>query len=258
MPRACASALVQPDVGDLGRGVGAPRDGERARLPAAEEERVGEHDARQRVGHVRELEARGDVAGGVDAWVGGPQPVVDGDAVPDREATPAASRPRPSRLGARPAADEELVAATVRRRGPPPRSAPRSRRRGPRPAGCARRSRAWTPSRASRRSTTRRRRRPRAAGRARRRRSTVTSAPKRRNVCASSQPIGPPPMTTQAPRQLGQLEDRLVGEVAGLGEPRDGWHGGARAGRDDGARELEPTAVHLDASSGPTKRPSPR
>ena len=69
-------------MGDLGRGIGAPGHVQRTRPLVAEEEGVGEDDARQRVGGVRELEAGGDVARGVDVAVGRLQEVVHGDAGP--------------------------------------------------------------------------------------------------------------------------------------------------------------------------------
>src|SRR5438034_358324 len=47
-------------------------------------------------------------------------------------------------------------------------------------------------------------------------------------------------------RALGQREDALVGQEAGLGEPRDGRVGRARAGRDHGALEAKRRAVDRD------------
>ena len=57
---------IQTHVRDLGVGIGAPRDRERAGALAPEEERILDDDARGCVGGMRELEAGGNVAGGVD------------------------------------------------------------------------------------------------------------------------------------------------------------------------------------------------
>ena len=190
---------------------------------AAEEEGVLDHDARLRVGGVRELVAgqtspaakmRGLVVrrSVVDAT---PRRAVEGDARRARGRAPrrwARGRRRPgsastaSRLGR--AADVE-----VRRSASPP-LALHARDRRAEDAAARRRGSA----RARRR---RRRRRPRAAGAAGRRSSSVTSAPRRANAWASSQPIGPAADHGQPAGQLGQVEDGLVGEVAGLGEPGD-------------------------------------
>src|SRR6185295_18340041 len=50
----------------------------------------------------------------------------------------------------------------------------------------------------------------------------------------------------EAPRRFGQLEDRLVGQVASLGEPGDRRRDRPAAGRDHGAPEPEPLAADLD------------
>ena len=51
-----------------------------------------------------------------------------------------------------------------------------------------------------------------------------------------------------SPRQLGQRENRFVGQVAGLGETRNRQRGGARSSCDRGLLEFEPLAVNLDDS----------
>src|SRR6202023_4222593 len=78
---AAGVALVEADVGDLGAGVGAPGNGQRAGLGPAEEQRVLDHQPRLGVGDVGELELRGHVAAGEDARVAGAQPVVDLDSL---------------------------------------------------------------------------------------------------------------------------------------------------------------------------------
>ena len=47
-------------------------------------------------------------------------------------------------------------------------------------------------------------------------------------------------------RQIRQAEDRLVCEIAGLGEARYRWHRGARSCRDDEAARADPRATGLD------------
>ena len=76
MPAARASALVHPHVRHLGIGVGAPRHHERGELLRAREQRVLHHDLRRGVGRVGELPLHADVAGGVDARVAGLEIVV--------------------------------------------------------------------------------------------------------------------------------------------------------------------------------------
>ena len=63
--------LVAADVRDLGAGVGHPRHHQVLMTRAAEEERVLDHHRGVRVGEVRELGQRRDVAGGEDPGVGG-------------------------------------------------------------------------------------------------------------------------------------------------------------------------------------------
>src|SRR5262249_16051884 len=58
--------FVQADVGDLRVRVSTPWDGQRAGAGATFEQGVLDDDARHGVGGVRELEARADVAGGVN------------------------------------------------------------------------------------------------------------------------------------------------------------------------------------------------
>ena len=50
----------------------------------------------------------------------------------------------------------------------------------------------------------------------------------------------------QPARQLGQREDRFVGEVAGFGQARNVGNGGASAGGDDGPLEAERLAGDFD------------
>src|SRR5205807_4809119 len=74
--------LVEARVRDLGRRICAPRDLQRGRPLPANEQRVGKHDPCESIRGVRELEARGNVAGGVDARVRRPEEIVDGDPAP--------------------------------------------------------------------------------------------------------------------------------------------------------------------------------
>ncbi len=106
-PALAGLALRQPDVRDLGIGIGAPRHRQFAQAAPTErahgEQRVLDDDPRRGIGGVRKLPRQADVAAGVDARVRRSQEVVDAN---DRRwrssATPAASRFSPSTLGVRP------------------------------------------------------------------------------------------------------------------------------------------------------------
>jgi hypothetical protein len=77
------------------------------------------------------------------------------------------------------------------------------------------------------------------------------------NACAISQPIGPPPIRREAARQLGQPEDRLVGEVVDVGEARDR---GSRPRAPVATTARENSSVRPSTSTvvGLVNRPSPR
>jgi hypothetical protein len=75
-PRDSASAAEIPDVGELRRGVGTPRDHQVLATAPSEEEGVANDHAGLGVGRVGELERRGDVADGEDLRVRGSQPVI--------------------------------------------------------------------------------------------------------------------------------------------------------------------------------------
>ena len=68
-------------MGDLRVGEGAPGDHQPGGFLPSREQGVGEQDAGLGVGRVGELEGRAEVAGRENARVGGPEPVVDTDAV---------------------------------------------------------------------------------------------------------------------------------------------------------------------------------
>src|SRR5262245_16885996 len=72
--------FVKSDVGYFGISIRAPRDNQSARFFPAEEERVLERHPRHGIRDVGELVLRADIAGRVNAPIGGPQLVVDGDA----------------------------------------------------------------------------------------------------------------------------------------------------------------------------------
>ena len=73
-------ADVEADVGDLGIGIGAPRNRQRAQAPVAERQGVMHGDACGCVGGVGELVLQTSVSRGIDAWIAGLQEVVDSDA----------------------------------------------------------------------------------------------------------------------------------------------------------------------------------
>ena len=58
-------------------------------------------------------------------------------------------------------------------------------------------------------------------------------APSRRCACASSMPIGPPPITIRCSGSVAVGEHRLVGEIGHAIEARDRRHRRRRAGGDD-------------------------
>ena len=61
----------------------------------------------------------------------------------------------------------------------------------------------------------------------------------------------------QARRQFGERKYRLVGQVPGLGESRNGRGGGPGAGAEGGPGKEEPGAGHLDGI-GTGKSPLPQ
>ena len=69
-------------MGHLGVGVGAPGDGQGAHLFAAAEQGVLDDNPGGGVGHVGELVFQADVPGGVDAAVGGLEPIIDHHPLP--------------------------------------------------------------------------------------------------------------------------------------------------------------------------------
>ena len=192
-PALARLGLGQADMGELGIGEGHPRDDVLVHLHGQAKQRVPDDEAGMIVGEVGELPPARDVADGIDAPVGGLEPLVDDDpaaVVCDAGLLEAET------VGVRAAAgrDQEmaaldrLLAVAVAHHDLDPRV---RRARRARPSTPLRRS---TPSRASASSTT-----PahsassRASGCAAS--STVTAAPSRRKACASSRPIGPAPMT---------------------------------------------------------------
>ena len=258
MPRAAACALGEPDVGDFRIGVRAPRQDERARAGAAEEERVLDDDARLEVGVVGELVRRAHVPRRVDARVRGAQAVVDGH--PRARVVGDADRleAEPLDVGRAADADQDRVHREALERR---RRRSRESRAPPALARCARRgsrARGRTPSRASARAT-----------------SSAASGSSRRRICAAlwtrddlraeareglrelaadraaadhGEPAG----------QRGEGEDGLVREIAGLGQAGDGRLGRARAGRDHRLLEAERRARRPSTVSGPEKRAAPR
>ena len=249
MPRRSRVALVEADVGDLGIGVGAPGHVQGAEPLAAEEERVLDDDAGGEVGGVGELPVHADVAGGEDARVGGAQVVVDLHAAPrvvrdaDRLETETVD------VGRAAGADEDLVDAHLvlavagwrtRRttcRGRRARASSSSARRAP--GG-----------------------RPRAANGAlhdlgrvgvlavedvgRCRGTASPRQPRRWKACASSQPIGPAPITAR--RRGRSVSEKTVSLVRKPTSASPGIGGlrGARAGGDDGLLEAQRLAADLD------------
>ena len=209
----------------LGRRVGRPRHDQAADLAAAEpeEERVRHHQPRRRVGGVRELVAGADVADGEDARVARAQPVVDRDARGGRTRTPAASRPRPSTFGARPAATSSSSPAISSVRPATRTWITRSPLRASARttvASCSSR----TPSRSMARSHDPRRVGVLAGqdvGARVDERHRRAEARERLGQLAADRPRAD---DREARGQLGQREDRLVGEVAGRLEARDRRH----------------------------------
>src|SRR6266849_3838771 len=104
-----AIARLEADVGDLGVGVRAPRDGEGGVLLAPEEERVLDHHPGRRVGRVGELLGHADVAGGVDARIGRLEPVVHLDAIPPVVGDADRLEAEALHVGHAPRAHEDLV-----------------------------------------------------------------------------------------------------------------------------------------------------
>ena len=227
--RVARRRLAQPDLGQLGIGVGDP--GQRPVIDPRRqpEQRVADDDPGVVERDMGELRAAGGVADGKDAAVGRAQPRVDDDAVRGRRRSrrrrdrarrdSAAGRRRPAdaiRRSRSPLAsdDGDPVAGALDRRRPRPRAAARCPRRASRAASSA------TSSGSSRGSSG-----PASI--------TVTAAPSRRCACASSMPIGPPPITIRCAGQRPVGEHRLVGEERHAVEARDRRHDRRRAGGDD-------------------------
>src|SRR5579885_1507814 len=159
-------------------------------------------------------------------------------------ATPAASSPRPSTFGLRPT--PRRTASHSRTSRVPPTSQWRST------AAPRRSARVTCPQRTSRTPSRSRRRCTMAAASTSSRqdvrfgleeRDGAAEATKRLRQLAADRARA---HYREPPRQRGQREDRLVGEVARVREARDGQLGGAGAGGDDGAAKLDPPAVDLD------------
>ena len=72
---------IEADVSDLRVGISAPGNRQRAQPLATGEERVLNRDARRGVGGIVELVLQAGVAGGIDARIAGPQEIIDVDAV---------------------------------------------------------------------------------------------------------------------------------------------------------------------------------
>ena len=222
--------LRHADVRHLGRRIGDPRHHQAADLAAAEpeEQRVGHHQPRRRVGDVGELVLGADVADGEDARVARAEPVVHANAVSGR--TP---RPPPRVRGPRRSARDRWPRAARRRRSPRrvprPGRGPRARRpaprRGPRRrrAAAARRAPPWRARRSAAASASSRGRMLGALVDDRDRRA---EAGERLGQLATDRPGAD---DREPPGQLGQAEDGLVGEVARRLEARD--RAAPRAGR---------------------------
>ena len=213
MPARRGRRARRAPLGHLGIGVGAARDHQRAGAGAPEEERVLDDEARLEVRVMGELLApcrrrpRRRCAGWSCA----------GDRPPARRrcasyATPAVSSPRPSTLGARPTPTR--ISSTSSARGRSPRvHVQRLAARAPlHPARCLRPARG-----ARRRAPARRCTSPAASGSSRPRSCAAASsdgAPARRSrakAWASSQPMGPPPIT--ASRRGSAVSENTVSLV---------------------------------------------
>ena len=229
------------------------------------EQRVPDHQAGVIIGGVGELQLSGrDVADRIDAPVGGLEPLVHHDAgAVVRDAGGVEIEPVGRRLAA--GGDQQMAC---------PRSSPRRRRLRTSPprcrCACLTRTtltplRMTTPSRSSWSSTIAAHSGSSLASGAAAS-STVTALPSRRNACAISRPIGPAPMTMRCVGPLGEIENRLVGEIRTLVEPRDRRQRRRRSGRDHEAARADFVIVAdhdgpavLECARAPliTRTPSP-
>ena len=238
-------ALVHAHVGDLRVGVGAPGHDQGRELLGAQEERVLHHDLGSGVGGVGELPVHADVAGRVDLWVRGLEVVVHVDAPPI--VVRHAGLLEAQALDVRCATDAQQDPIHGHLCG----SAPRLRE-------------VDHPLVPALRDAFDRRLVDHAdalvgeallddGGR------VGVLAREEVGVVVEDHHLGP-----QAPeglghlaadrsgsdhpesaRAFGQVEDRLVGQVARLGKPLDGQGDGAGAGGDHGLLETQPAARHL-------------
>ena len=76
--------------------------------------------------------------------------------------------------------------------------------------------------------------------------TSVTLLPSRRCACASSQPIGPPPMTSRCGGTKSLSKIVSLVKILHLAQPRQRRHGGARSGGDDEAARADALAAGLD------------
>ena len=238
-------ALVEPQVRHLGVGVGAPRHHQGRELLAPEEQRVLDHDLGCRIGRVRELPVHAHVTRGVDALVRGPQAVVDLHAAARIELD--ANRLEAEALDVwRPAGshqdlvDDDLLLAVA------PCDVKHllvafafhlSDARAENQLDALADQRLLHDLRRIRVLANEDLRRPLEQAHAR---SQPLEALSQFATDRAGADHGEPL------RSLGQLEDGLVGEVAGSGQALDGRRDGAGAGRDHGLLESQLRAIHVD------------
>ena len=79
LARGARGGLGQPDLGELGIGVGDPGQRPVIDLGGQPEQRVPDHDPGMVERDMGELRSAGDIADGKGAAVGGAQPGIDGD-----------------------------------------------------------------------------------------------------------------------------------------------------------------------------------
>ena len=158
--------------------------------------------------------------------------------------TPAASSPRPSSVGVRPAAT---------RRWDPSSISPPSRTRRISPAQCSARDRLRLLQDPHTLAAQNGERMGGDLGvdppRARPASTTVTSEPRRRKACAISMPTGPPPRIR---RRSGRMERSKMVSLVRKGasaRPGMGGNGRARAGGDDDPARLDHGVAHDDGPS---------
>ena len=232
------------DVRNLGRRERAPRDDERRGSLAPEEQGVLDRDARHGVGGMRELVGRADVAGGKHLAVRSLQVLVDGDAGAV-EGNARAIEPEPfdvrgaprgqkdrvcrDRLGARPAVERDdgarLVSLDTLQR--------RAEAQGDALAfedGREHRGRLGVFARQELRLTT----------------DDGDAAAEARERLRHFAPDGAGADHDESRWKLREREERLVGVVAGVGQPRHREGRRTRARGEDGPREREPLTTDLD------------